>query len=156
MPEFSPQAKAKLEAVLKRLPSRAAGLLPALWIAQEEWGHLSADVLELVARELHLPPAQVTGTVSFYSLFHRKAVGRHLIHVCANATCSLLGARRLLERLEAVLGIAVGETTPDGRFTLERAECLAACDRGPALQIDFYDHGPVRPEEVERVLAQYP
>jgi NADH-quinone oxidoreductase E subunit len=131
--EFSAQSKKRIESAVARYPQKQAALLPVLHIAQEEFGHLPDDVLELVARTLDLAPAHVFGVITFYTMFHQEKRGRHELMVCTNVSCMLRGAYDILAYLEKKLGIKPGETTPDGEFTLIEEECLAACANAPMM-----------------------
>jgi NADH-quinone oxidoreductase subunit E len=130
---FSPASMARLEATLKKYPTKQAALLPTLWIAQEEFGWVSKETVEYVSELLGLTPAFVDGVVTFYTMYNREPVGRTLLQVCTSISCHICGSRDLLKLCEKKLGIRVGETTPDGEFTLQEVECIAACDGGPAL-----------------------
>ncbi|MGH7813809.1 MAG: NADH-quinone oxidoreductase subunit NuoE [Candidatus Binataceae bacterium] len=134
--KFSDAALKEYQALLPRYPARQAALLPALWIAQREFGWLSDAVQDYVAHLMEIPPTHVRAVVSFYTMFHRKPVGRHLLDVCTNLSCRLRGADRIVESVRRKLGIGPGETTPDGKFTLETVECLASCGTAPMLQLD--------------------
>jgi NADH-quinone oxidoreductase E subunit len=131
--EFSAQSKRRIENVVSRYPQKQAALLPVLHVAQEEFGHLPDEVLDLVARTLDLAPAHVYGVITFYTMFHREKHGRHELMVCTNVSCMLRGAYDILHYLEKKLGIKPGETTPDGKFTLIEEECLAACANAPMM-----------------------
>lgn len=130
---LSPEALEAIEALCGRYPSRLAALLPALHLAQKEHGHISSDVEHDVADVLRVPPTRVREVVSFYSMFYDRPVGRHVVKICRNLPCALRGADKLTAHAEQVLGIKVGETTADGRITLEHDECLASCGTGPML-----------------------
>ena len=155
MVSFSAEAQGRLEALLPKYPERQAALLPALWIAQEEFGHLNADALRLVASFLALPPSHVYSVASFYSMYHLEPVGKYLIEICASMPCGLLGGEDLLAYALDKLGVHAGETTADGRFTVRRAECLAACGAGPCLQVNgdrLVEH--LTRERLDAVLAE--
>jgi NADH-quinone oxidoreductase E subunit len=131
--EFSAQSKARVDKALAQYPTKQAALLPVLHIAQDEFGHLPDDVLELVARTLELAPAHVYGVITFYTMFHREKHGRNELMVCTNVSCMLRGAYDMLAYLEKKLGIKAGETTPDGAFSIVEEECLAACANAPMM-----------------------
>jgi NADH-quinone oxidoreductase E subunit len=131
--EFSAQSKQRIERVVAQYPHKQAALLPVLHIAQDEFGHLPDEALELVARTLDLAPAHVYGVITFYTMFHREKRGRNELMVCTNISCMLRGAYDILHYLEKKLGIKAGETTPDGAFTLVEEECLAACANAPMM-----------------------
>lgn len=125
-----------------RYPTRRAALLPALWLVQEQRGWIPREELAEVAGMLGLAPADAEGVASFYFLFSRTPTGRTIIDVCDNIICRAKGAEALLSELCATLAIAPGGTTADGRVTVRRQECIAACDRAPAVQVDLEYRGP--------------
>jgi NADH-quinone oxidoreductase E subunit len=131
--EFSAQSRARVEKALAQYPNKQAALLPVLHIAQDEFGHLPDEALELVARTLELAPAHVFGVITFYTMFHREKHGRNELMVCTNVSCMLRGAYDMLHYLEKKLGIKAGESTPDGAFALVEEECLAACANAPMM-----------------------
>ena len=122
-----------IEGLCSHYPSRLAALLPALHLAQAEHGYLPETVQEEVATALQVAPTRVHEVVSFYSMFSDQPVGRHRVRICRNLPCQLRGAKRVMARAKAELGIEFGETTADGRITLEHDECLASCGTGPML-----------------------
>jgi len=135
-PKFSPSALAEYRETLSHYPTRQAALLPTLWIAQREFGWLSDAAQDYVAHLMELPPAHVRAVVSFYTMFHRRPVGRYILDVCTNLTCKLRGAEKIVDCIRRKLKIEIGETTPDGKFTLGSAECLASCGTAPMLQLN--------------------
>ena len=139
--------------ILKRYPQKRSALLPLLHLVQEERGYLSPEALEEVANLLEMRPTDVWEVASFYTMFHFRPMGRCHIEVCHNLSCSLLGAESLLDHVKERLQIREGETTPDGRFSLGRAECLAACDAAPMVQINGYHYGPLDRSQLEQLLV---
>lgn len=144
--------------ILARYPEghQRSAVMPLLRLAQERDGHVTQEAMHEIAAILGLTPAEVLAVATFYSTYHLKPKGRHVISVCHNLSCSLMGAEEILEHLEETLGVgSEGDTTPDGAFTLERAECLATCDIAPCVQVD-YDRmlGPVTPHQVDALLAE--
>lgn len=133
-------------------PERQAALLPVLRMAQEAFGHVSPAVEMYVAGLFELSPAHVHEVVTFYTLFFRRPVGRHVLSVCHNLSCSLRGAEDVVAYLQDRLGIEAGETSPDGRVTLLRVECLCACEAAPMMQVDDRYVGPLDRETIDRVL----
>jgi NADH-quinone oxidoreductase E subunit len=131
--EFSAQSKQQIERLLTRYPNKQAALLPVLHVAQDEFGYLPDEVVDLVARTLDLPHAHIHGVVTFYTMFHRKRHGANELMVCTNISCMLRGGYDVLHHIEKRLGIKPGETTPDGAFTLVEEECLAACANAPMM-----------------------
>ena len=140
--EFSPEAYKKFEETVGRYPKKEAAMLPVLYLAQEEFGYLNPEAIEYVARLMGQSPAQVTGVVSFYTMLNMKPIGRYHIQVCRTLPCALRGAEKLTSFLKKALGIEVGQTTEDGRFTLSEVECLASCGTAPMMQIndDYYEN----------------
>lgn len=134
--QFSPEARKEFDELLTHYPYKEPALLPVLHLAQREFGHLSLDVLRYVADLLELPPARVAGAATFYPMYHFKPVGKYLLHVCATLSCALLGAEGVVGYLQEKLGVNVGETTPDGRFTILKVECVASCGTAPVLMLN--------------------
>jgi NADH-quinone oxidoreductase E subunit len=134
--QFSPSAQAQFETIVGRYPVRRAAIMPTLWLAQEEFGYLSLEVMEYVAGLLELSPAFVASVASFYTMYYKKPMGRHHVQVCRNLSCELLGAGRIADCLRKRLGIGVGETTADGKFSLSEVECLASCGTAPMMQVN--------------------
>ena len=147
---FSPQAQGRINDLMGKYPNKMALTLPVLWIAQEEFGHVSDEAVELVAQTLELPPSHVHGVVTFYTMYNRKPVGRLHIQVCTNVSCMLRGAYDVLQAFERKCGIASGESNAD--FTLQEVECLAACGTAPCVQINDAYHEPVRADEVPALV----
>lgn len=153
---FSPKAIAELEALKTHYPTWKACSLPALWIAQREYGgNLTGEAIAEVAFRLERSYAEIDGVATFYSMYNvGHHVGRHKIEVCTCLTCHVEGVYRILDLLQERLGIRVGETTEDGMFTLHEVECLNACDRAPVIQVGPHYHGPVDAAYVDRLLAE--
>lgn len=122
-----------VEALCGHYPSRLAALLPALHLVMAEHGYIAREAELDVADKLGVPPTRVREVVSFYTMFYDAAPGRHVVKICRNLPCQLRGANKVMARAKEVLGIDFGETTPDGRITLEHEECLASCGTGPML-----------------------
>lgn len=136
---FSEAALREIDAILAKYPTRRAAILPVLWVAQREHGWLSTDVQAAVAARLDLPLSWVSGVATFYTMYYKKPVGRWHLQVCTNVSCMLRGSDEIVRCLEERLGIHLGETTADGRFTLDEVECLASCGSAPMLQAnDLY------------------
>jgi NADH-quinone oxidoreductase E subunit len=138
---LSDAAIARIEEVVKEYPIKKSAIIPALYVAQREYGGwLPREAMEEVADVLDLPESHVFGVASFYSMFYRRPVGRVLVQVCTTSPCALRGAGEAVKCFKKKLGIEVGETTSDGQFTLQEVECLAACHEAPMAQIneDYY------------------
>lgn len=150
--EFSPQALQKISEIISRYPHKQSAVVPVLYLAQEEFGHLSQETIDYVANLMEIPPARLYGIVSFYTMLHMKPIGRHHIQVCRTLPCALQGAEKVLDFLKKRLAIDLGETTPDGKFTLSVVECLASCGSAPVLQIndDYYEN--LSEEKIEKIL----
>jgi NADH-quinone oxidoreductase subunit E len=133
-------------------PDRRGALLPVLHMAQETWGWISLDVEAYVAGLFDLSPAHVHEVVTFYTLFHQAPKGRHVVAVCHNLSCHLGGAQNILAHLRRRLSIEVGETTADGRVTLQAVECLCACEAAPMAQVDDRYELNLTPDKVDRIL----
>lgn len=133
---ISQQARDRMRAVAAQYPSARSATLPALHIAQEEEGYITPEGVAAVADAVGVRTDEVDSVVSFYSMYFRKPVGRHVLKVCTSISCYLHGCDALLEHLEERLGVQRGETTPDGAFTLLPIECLASCGTAPVLQVN--------------------
>jgi NADH-quinone oxidoreductase subunit E len=133
-------------------PDKRAALLPALHLAQDAFGWISHEVEVYVAGLFDLPPAHVHEVVTFYTLYFRTPRGRHVVAVCHNLSCHLAGAPEILGHLRARLGIEAGETTGDGRVTLQAVECLCACEHAPMMQVDDRYEMDLTPDKVDRIL----
>jgi NADH-quinone oxidoreductase E subunit len=132
---FSDEVLAEYEEILGHYPQRRAALMPVLWLAQREFGWLSTDVLAYVARLMELPVGWVEGAATFYTMYYKRPMGRCHIQVCTNISCMLRGAEEVLSAVRRRLEIEPGETTPDGGFSLDRAECLGSCGTAPVIQL---------------------
>jgi NADH-quinone oxidoreductase E subunit len=144
----------KVEAIAHRYPDKRSLTLPALRFAQEEYGWLPPEALREVADVLDLTPAYCQAVASFYDMFHLEPVGRHMVEVCTNLSCALVGAQRVVDAFEAELGIRAGETTDDGEITFRAVECLGGCGYAPVMSVDHrYRHG-VRPEDAATILEE--
>ena len=153
---FSEAQLAEVRRLQALYPIPGAALLPVLRMAQERFGYISPEAERYVARLFDLSPAHVHEVVTFYTLFFQKPVGRFVLSVCHNLSCTLLGAESLIAYLEERLGIEAGETTADGRVTLLRVECLCACELAPMMQVDDEYVGPLTREKVDEILRGLP
>ena len=144
----------KCEEIITHSPQewRKAAILPVLHLAQKEWGYITLEGLRYVADMLDIPPAHAAGVMSFYPMFHKAPVGEVVIHVCGTLSCALCGAGELTKHLKEKLKIDVGETTGDGRFTLAKVECIAACEGAPAVLINEELHRCVTREKLDELL----
>jgi len=149
-----PEIDRKIDELLGGFPSKGSALLPALYLVQEEKGHVSDESMEYVAAKIGVSPAFVAGVVSFYTMFHQRPVGRHHIQVCRTLPCALRGANDLIARLKERLGIGDGETRADGKVSLVSVECLGACDRAPFIQINDREYGPLDGAKMDDILKR--
>ncbi len=146
------EAKRRFDELTKRYPEKRSALIPILHEAQATAGYLKPETIEWVAEYLGLSAAEVMSVASFYDMFNLERVGKHMISVCQNLSCSLLGADRLIRHLESRLGIRMGETTPDGLITLKRMECLASCGTAPTIQIDGIYYERMTSQRLDELL----
>lgn len=153
---YTPENQAKLNETLKRYPNKQAALLPALWLAQEQEGYLSAETQAGVARELGLHPAHVYSVVSFYTMFKTKPVGKYHLQICRTLSCALLGGGALADYVKEKLAIKPGEVSSDGRFSLELVECLASCGTAPAMMVNEALFEGLTKEKLDSLLAKLP
>jgi NADH-quinone oxidoreductase subunit E len=151
-PRLTPEQLAEVRRLQSIYPDKRGALLPVLRLAQETFGHISLEVEEYVAALFDLTPAHVHEVVTFYTLFFRTPRGRHVVSVCHNLSCHLMGAKTIIDHLKRRLGVEIGETTADGRVTLLSVECLCACELAPMMQVDDSYEGVLTPEKVDRIL----
>ena len=154
--EFPPEARERIGRILARYPTKQAALLPLLWVAQETWGWVSREAAEEVARLLELTPAHVSGVLTFYTMYNLRPVGRHLLQFCTSISCHIAGADQLLDHCRSRLGIDLGQTTADGRFTMVEVECIAGCDRAPSMMINDAYHEPMDAARLDALLNDLP
>jgi NADH-quinone oxidoreductase subunit E len=148
----SESTRLEIERSLARYPNKRSAVLPVLWALQGELGWLPPAALRHAAHVVELPESEIFGIATFYTMFNLQPVGRHHLQVCMTLSCSLMGSDALFRHLERKLGISHGETTSDGRFTLRRVECLAACGGGPCMQVNFDYHENLDAAKVDRLL----
>jgi NADH-quinone oxidoreductase subunit E len=153
---FPPEARQRIDRILARYPTKQAALLPVLWVAQETWGWISREASEEVARILDLTSAHVSGVLTFYTMYNLRPVGRHLLQFCTSISCHIAGAGRLLDYCRSRLGIDLGETTADGKFTMVEVECIAGCDRAPSMMVNDTYHEPMDSARLDQLLAGLP
>lgn len=149
---FDPQTVAELERIRARYPVPKAALVPVLHVVQRKLGWATPEARDWVAQFLSITPMEVHEVVTFYPMLFDKPVGRHVIHVCRTLSCDACGGRELWDHLERKLGVTRGGTTPDGRFTLLSAECLASCGTAPAMLLDGERHENVDAAAADRLL----
>ena len=149
---FSPEQLAEVRRLQGLYPDKRGALLPVLHMAQDLFGYISLEVEEYVAGLFDLAPSHVHEVVTFYTLYFQQPKGRHVVAVCHNLSCYLAGSREILAHVKQRLGVDVGETTDDGRITLQSVECLCACEAAPMMQVDDRYEINLTPEKVDRIL----
>jgi len=150
--EFSEKSKQKLQEILSHYPTKTSAVLPVIYIAQEEFGYLSNEVIEYLSKLLNISPVFLKNTISFYTMYKQKEIGKYLIQVCHTLSCSLMGASSILEHIKMKLNIDVGETTSDKNFSVIKVECLGSCDTAPVMRInnDYYEN--LTKEKIDEIL----
>jgi NADH-quinone oxidoreductase subunit E len=151
-PEYSGELRKKIDEVVARYPKKEAALLPVLHLVQNEIGCISQEEEKFVGQILGLKPIRVREVSTFYTMISRQPLGKYHLQVCSNLSCSLLGAGRLVDYLEKKLGIRVGETSPDKKFTLSTVECLGACEQAPCLMVNFDYYGQLDKDKIDQIL----
>ncbi len=153
---FEGEGRAALDGVLRNYPTKQAALLPALWMVQEKHGWISPQGLAEVAEVLDLTPAYVKGVLTFYTMYHQHPVGKHFVQVCTTAPCNVCGAEKVRDAfLKATGAKRLGETSPDGNWTVVEVECLGACGFATPVIVDDDFIDSVTPEKVPDVVARY-
>jgi NADH-quinone oxidoreductase E subunit len=153
---FDGEGKKELDAVLAKYPTKMAALLPALWMVQKKHGWVSPEGMAETAEVLGLTPAYVKGVVTFYTMYHQHPVGKHFVQVCTTTPCNICGAEKVAEAfLKATGAKRLGETSPDGRWTIIEVECLGACGFATPVLVDEDFIERVTPETVPALVAKY-
>jgi NADH:ubiquinone oxidoreductase subunit E len=145
----------RLDKVIEDYKSKQGALIPVLQITQNMFGYLPESALKKISVELNKPFSEVAGVVGFYSFFSTMPRGEHLIRVCLGTACYVRGGKQVLDAVKKQLGIDVGETTPDRKFSLEVARCFGACGLAPAMMIDDDIHQRVKPAKIQEILNVY-
>jgi NADH-quinone oxidoreductase E subunit len=146
---------AEVDKLAAPYPERQSAILPALRLAQERHGGwLPPEALEEVAEAIGIAPAQVEAVASFYDMLHLAPVGKHMVEVCTNIPCALVGAQQVLDAFERELGVRPGETSEDGEFTLRAIECAGGCGRAVVVVVDEVYREPVRAEDVPAIVEE--
>ncbi len=150
--KFTDAAQKELKTIVSHYPEKRAALLPALHLAQREFGWISRETMQYLADQLEIPVTQVMDTLTFYTMFNTKPTGKYHLQLCSTLSCALRGSRQLYEHLTQKLGIEEGEVTPDGKFSILKVECLGSCGTAPVVQIndDYYED--MTPEKLDKIL----
>ncbi len=146
---------AQLDPIIDLYKDKEGSLIQILHIAQELYGHLSLELQEHIAGRLNKPLSEISGVVTFYSFFSTKPRGEHVIRVCLGTACYVRGGRKIVEALQKTLGVDIGETTEDGKFTFEVARCIGACGLAPAMMIDNVVYKQVNINKLDSILSRY-
>ena len=151
--EFHPEARAELERIIRKYPVKRSALIPALWLAQKQNGFITSAVMQHIAGIFEISAMEVWGVVSFYTMLKTGPIGEFHVQICNNLSCALMGAGSLLKHLEKRLGVKAGETRGDGKFSIEKMECLDACGGAPCVQIneDYFER--MTPEAMDEIIS---
>jgi len=155
IPTLSPEETAEIEAECAHLPNRESAAIDAMMIVQRQRGWVSDASLAAIAHLLGMSVAALDSIATFYNLIFRQPVGRHVVMVCDSVSCYVMGADKLRKQVEEHLGVGLGETTADGRFTLLPIVCLGACDRAPTMMVDEDLIGDVTAERLAETFDRY-
>jgi NADH-quinone oxidoreductase subunit E len=149
---LSDAAMERFRRIVERYPTKESALMPAMWIVQDQEGHIPPAAIDWLVEQLGVSHARVWELISFYTMFRSEPQAEYVLQVCHNISCHILGARGVLDHLQERLGIRIGETTPDGKFALEGVECLAACGMGPAMQLGKHFYEKLTPAKIDTIL----
>jgi NADH:ubiquinone oxidoreductase subunit E len=152
---LAPEDKAQIDAILTENKDQPGATMLVLTLVQESLGYISSAMQAYIAQELDVPLSHLYGVLTFYSSFRMAPIGRHQISICLGTACYVRGGPMLTEKLQQLLGIQMGETTEDGRFTLEVCRCVGACSQAPVLMVDDDIAGRVDPSQVAKILRKY-
>ncbi|ATX82666.1 NADH dehydrogenase subunit E [Mariprofundus ferrinatatus] len=151
---FSDERLAEIAELVKRYPGPQSALMPVLYMAQEDFGYISMPAQEMIADLLGIHLMRVREVVTFYTMFKEQPSGKYLLEVCTNAGCMLNGAYELVDHMCDSLGIKLGETTPDGMFTIAEVECAGACGGAPVVQVNNIYHEKATPETMDELISK--
>ncbi len=151
----TPEQEAQLKAVIEKHKNEKGATIPVLHEAQAIYGYLPLEVQEMIAEGLNVPLAEVYGIVTFYAQFSLNPKGKYQIGVCLGTACYVKGSGDILEKIKEILGIEVGECTPDGKFSLDATRCIGACGLAPVMSINDEVYGKITVDDVADILAKY-
>lgn len=149
---FDAKNEEKFQNLLGKYPTKQAVVLPALWLAMDQWGYLAPEVMDYVARRLDQSPVSVFAVVEFYTMFKTEKTGKHHIQLCRNMTCTMLGCEDLKALMTQLIGIGPGEITDDKLFSLELVECLGSCGTAPVMRMDERYFENLTEDKLKRVI----
>ena len=151
---LSDALKQKFEAVIARYPIKRSAIVPLLMFAQDEVGHVTEEAIQEIARRVGVRPIEVIEDIGYYSMLHRRPIGRYNFQVCTNISCMLRGGEQILEHCSNKLGVSHKQTTPDGLFSLEEVECLGACCGAPAMQVNYDYYENLTPDKIDALIGR--
>jgi NADH-quinone oxidoreductase E subunit len=154
MIEFGEEAKRRYEKILTRYPEKRAAVLPVLTLAQREFGWISDDVAEYVGKLMGYPAADMMAVASFYTMLHKKPMGRYHMEICRNVSCWLMGTYPCVDEIKRRLKVEPGEVTPDGKFSWNLTECLGSCGTAPAMQLGDRYYENLTPEKIGEIIEK--
>lgn len=155
MPVISEKLDKFFDEKMKEYPTKRSFLVPMLLYSQDELGYLTDEVIAHIAKKTELTELEVSNVISYYSLLHRKPMGKFHVQVCTNISCMLRGGEELFDHCKQKLGIGHKQTTEDGVFSLEEVECIGACSWAPAVQVNYDFHENLTPDKIDKVLDGY-
>lgn len=153
---FPPEIEAEIDRHLAKYPVKRSAILPVMFIVQRERGYLDPPGVSYLANRLGLRITDIWEVATFYSMIHLKPIGKYHIQVCKTLSCKLLGSDRITKYCSQKLGVKVGDTTDNGRFSLSEVECLGSCGTAPMFQVNFDYHENLTPEKVDQILDSLP
>lgn len=151
---FTPENQARFEKIVSKYETKASALLPTLWLAQEQFGYLTNETMDYVAKMLDMPPAHVYEAVTFYVMFKRKDMGKYCLQICNNITCSMMGSEKLIQVANEELHIKFNEVTEDKMFSLVPVQCLGSCDTAPVVQVNEEYCENLTPEKFRELIGR--
>lgn len=154
MKSFSKSALQEAKSAMERYPRKEAALLPILHIAQQEFGFIDEEAELAVAELMGISPVSVREVSQFYFMVHHHPIGKYHLQVCQNISCTLMGAETILNHIKKRLGIEADQVTDDGKFSLERVECIACCDRAPAMLVNDELHTELTPDKIDELIKK--
>lgn len=152
--KFTEKNIKKLNEIKKHYPTAQAVVMPALWLAQEQYGWISVEIMKYIAELLNIPAEKILGIVKFYTMYNSKPIGKNHLQVCTNVSCMLNGSYDILDYISEKLNIKPGETTQDGNFTLTEVECLGSCGTAPMMQLNNYYEENLTKEKIDGLLTK--
>ncbi len=150
--QATPETESRIEKLIQQYPTKASALMSCLWAIMDQEGWVSSDAVDYLTERLEVTRARVYEILTFYTMYRTEPQADHVLQVCHNISCHIMGARNIIAHLEKRLGVRLGETTPDGKFAIEGAECLGACGHGPCLQLGKHLYENLTAAKVDDLL----